>query len=115
MNIKDVVIGIGLCTIGQLCSFMQLQASVKFGWDKKYMLILLICSVPISWLYIKSVHFFIDGFDGMIWPSRLLGFGVGIIVFTTMSYFIFKEPLTLKNSLCLSLAAIILLIQLYMK
>ena len=39
MNIKDVVIGIGLCTIGQLCSFMQLQASVKFGWDKKYMLI----------------------------------------------------------------------------
>jgi len=115
MNIKNILIGIILCTFGQIASFMQLQASVKFGWDKKYILILLICSVPISWIYIKSVHFFIDGFDGLIWPSRLLGFGVGIIVFTTMSYFIFKEPFTLKNSLCLSLAAIIILIQLYMK
>ena len=94
---------------------MQLQASVKFGWDKKYMWVLLLFSFPISWIYIKSVHFFIDGFDGLIWPSRLLGFGVGIIVFTLMSYLLFKEPFTLKNILCLSLAAIIILIQLYMK
>jgi hypothetical protein len=115
MNIPKIIIGLILCTIGQIFSFMQLQASVKFGWDKRYMYLLLLVSVPISWIYIKSVNYFINGFDGLIWPSRILGFGVGIIVFTTMSYFIFKEPFTLKNGLSLLLAFVIILVQLYMK
>lgn len=79
------------------------------------MWIILLCSVPIMWLYMKSVAYFIEAFDGQIWPSRLIGFGVGVIVFTLMSVILFKEPLNVKNSVCLFLGFLIVAIQLYVK
>jgi multidrug transporter EmrE-like cation transporter len=54
-------------------------------------------------------------FEGQMWPSRLIGFSIGAIVFTLLSWVIFKEPLTLKTGVCLVLAAGILLIQLLWK
>ena len=54
-------------------------------------------------------------FDGQLWPSRLLGFATGAIVFTIMSWMWFKEPLTLKTLICLGLALAIMGIQLFMK
>ena len=115
MNIKKIIIGIILCAIGQIFSFSQLQLSTKLGWDKKYLWLILLSSIPVTWIYVKSVKFVVDGFNGLLWPSRLLGFGVGIIIFTIMSYLIFKEPFTLKNMICLSLAFLIILTQLLMK
>jgi hypothetical protein len=38
-----------------------------------------------------------------MWPSRLIGFGIGVIVFTIMSYYMFKEPITPKTLTCLGL------------
>jgi multidrug transporter EmrE-like cation transporter len=45
----------------------------------------------------------------------LLGFGIGVIIFTLMSHFLFKEPLSLKNGLCLGLGFVIVGIQLFVK
>lgn len=62
-------------------------------------------------MYLKSVRYFIDAFDGEIWPSRLIGFSIGIIVFTLMSHYIFKEPLSIKTIVCLLLGFSIVAIQ----
>jgi hypothetical protein len=97
--------------LGQICSFLQLQGSVKFGWYEKYPIIILLSSIPAAWFYIKSVEGFVNHFDGQLWPSRLIGFGIGIVVFVTMSIILFKEPLTPKTLICLGLAATILGIQ----
>ena len=115
MDFYKIFLGILYGAIGQVITFMQLQGSYKYGWYDKYKWIVLLISVPMGWIYIKSVHYFIEGFGGQIWPSRLVGFGIGVIVFTLMSYFIFKEPLNLKNALCLSLGFLIVLIQLIFK
>ena len=101
--------------MGQVGTFMQLQGSFKYGWYEKYKWVVILASVPLGWLYIKSVNYFIEGFEGQIWPSRLLGFSVGIIVFTLMSHYLFKEPLNLKNGICLLLGFTILMIQLFVK
>jgi multidrug transporter EmrE-like cation transporter len=53
--------------------------------------------------------------DGQLWPSRLIGFGIGIIVFVALSWVLFKEPVTLKTLTCLLLAASILLVQIFWK
>jgi hypothetical protein len=97
--------------LGQVFSFLQLQGSVKFGWYEKYPIIILLSSIPAGWFYIKSVEGFVNHFDGQLWPSRLIGFGIGIVVFVTMSIILFKEPLTPKTLICLGLAATILGIQ----
>ena len=101
--------------IAQIGTFLQLQGNVKYNWYSKYPLILLIGAIPLSWLYIQSVKHLVLAFNGQIWPSRIIGFGIGIIVFSAMGYFLFKEPITLKTGISILLAIGIILIQLIMK
>jgi hypothetical protein len=115
MIYSKIFLGIIFGLMGQIGTFMQLQGSYKYGWYQKYQWAVILASVPLGWLYIKSVNYFIEGFGGQIWPSRLLGFSVGIIVFTLMSHYLFREPLDLKNGICLLLGFTILMIQLFVK
>ena len=101
--------------LGQIGSFMQLQGAMKLGWYPKYFWPVLLMSVPLSWLYIKSVEHFVAAFDGQLWPSRLIGFGLGITIFSIMSHFLFKEPLTPKTLVCIGLGVTIILIQILWK
>jgi multidrug transporter EmrE-like cation transporter len=115
MDYNKILIGIFFGIIGQVGTFLQLQGGYKYGWYNDYKWIIILASVPLGWVYIQSVNYFIAGFGGQIWPSRLLGFGVGVIVFTLMSHYLFKEPLDLKNGLCLILGFTIVIIQLLVK
>jgi hypothetical protein len=109
--IKGILWGL----LGQIFSFMQLQGSVKYGWYQKYPIIILLLSIPSMWFYLNSVANLVEWGGGQLWPSRLIGFGIGIIVFVTLSIILFKEPITLKTLLCLGLAAAILGIQIFWK
>ena len=111
----DLIKGILWGIIGQITSFMQLQGSVKYGWFEKYPLIIILSAMPGMWFYLKSVNHLVDAFEGELWPSRLIGFGVGIVVFVTFSIFLFKEPITIKTLVYLILASIILAIQVFWK
>jgi hypothetical protein len=62
-----------------------------------------------------SVRYFVAAYDGQIWPSRLIGFGIGVVVFSLMSHWLFKEPFTLKTLICLGLGSLIVLIQILWK
>jgi multidrug transporter EmrE-like cation transporter len=71
--------------------------------------------IPISFMFMQSVKHFVLAFEGQIWPSRLIGFGIGVIVFTVMSSLLFKEPFTMKTGICLFLGLLIILTQLFWK
>jgi len=101
--------------LGQISSFMQLQGSVKYGWFAKYPILILLSSIPAAWFYIKSVEHLVTAFDGQLWPSRLIGFGIGIVVFVSLSILLFKEPITAKTLVCLGLALSILGVQIFWK
>ena len=111
----EIIYGILYGLLGQIGSFMQLQGAMKLGWFPKYFWPVLLMSVPLSWLYIKSVEHFVAAFDGQLWPSRLIGFGLGITVFSLMSYYLFKEPFTPKTIVCIGLGLIIIGIQILWK
>jgi len=99
----------------QAGTFVQLQGNAKYDWYSKFPIILLLSGIPLTWLYLKSTKNMVIAFNGELWPTRILGFGVGVIVFALMSHFLFKEPITSKTILCLFLAFIIILIQIFMK
>ena len=111
----EIIYGIMYGLLGQVGSFMQLQGAMKLGWYPKYFWPVLLMSVPLSWLYIKSVEHFVAAFEGQLWPSRLIGFGLGITIFSIMSHFMFKEPLTPKTLVCIGLGVTIILIQILWK
>ncbi len=108
---QNLVFGILYGVLGQIGSFVQLQAALKYGWYPKYTVPLLLAAIPLSWFYVKSVEYFIKSFNGEIWPSRLLGFSIGIIMFTLLSAIMFREPFTLKTIVCLLLGFSIVAIQ----
>ena len=111
----NIIYGILFGLLGQIGSYLQLQGAMKLGWFPKYFWPVLMMSVPLSWFYIKSVEYFVAAFDGQLWPSRLIGFGLGIIVFSIMSHYLFKEPFTPKTIVCIGLGLTIIAIQILWK
>lgn len=112
---QNLVIGVLWGVVGQILSFIQLQAGIKWGWTEKYEVLLMFLGLPISWAFMKSVQNFIVAFDGEIYPSRILGFAVGIIIFGVMGWFLFKEGVSPKTGVCLLLSLAIILIQILWK
>lgn len=99
--------------VGQIITFIQFQGSSKWGWMEKYPLLVILLSIPSGWCFLKSVDAYIQAFDGNLWPGRLIGFGIGVIVFTLMSTVFFSEAITPKTLICLLLSLTIILIQIY--
>lgn len=115
MIIDKLIYGIIFGVLAQIISFFQLQGQLKYDALKNNMWFLVLMGIPISFLFIMSVKNLVLAYDGQIWPSRLIGFGVGVIVFIAMSEIMFREPMTTKTVTCLILALAIILVQLFWK
>lgn len=109
------LLGVIYGIIAQVITYFQLQGNIKWNLMEKYPVVIYITSIPLTFLYVKSVQYFVEAFDGRVWPARLIGFAVGIFVFTILTSLVFKEPLTLKTITTLLLALIIILIQIFWK
>jgi len=112
---NNLALGMLYGLAAQVITYLQLQGNIKYGWYEKYPIPMLLASIPISHFFIKSVDHIVKAYDGEIWPSRLIGFGIGIIVFGFMSWLMFKEPITTKTIVCLTLSVAILAIQVWWK
>ena len=115
IDFGKVLLGMIVGVVAQALTFFQLQGQLKYEFLKDHYWLTVLIGIPISMCFMYSVKNLVIGFDGQLWPSRLIGFGIGAIVFSLMSYFVFNEPITIKNSVCLILSFIILLIQLFWK
>ena len=110
-----LLVGVVFGFLAQISTFFQLQGPLKYEWIKNHYWLTVLMGIPISMLFMYSVKNMIIAFDGQMWPSRLIGFSIGAIVFTWLSWLLFKEPLTLKTIVCLGFAIAILIIQLFWK
>jgi len=52
---------------------------------------------------------------GLFWPSRFIGFGVGMIIYALGVVYFFKEGITTKTLVSLSLCVILICIQVLWK
>ena len=112
MNLfKGILYGL----VAQVLTFIQLQGQMKSGLLKNNLWLSLLLGIPVSYLFMMSVKYLIHFSGGPIWPSRLIGFSIGIVVFTAMSYFWFREPITIKTAICLMLSLAIMSIQIFWK
>ena len=115
INLYNLLIGIFFGSIAQILTFLQLQGQLKFELLKNNFLLLVLMGIPISIMFLYSVKNLVIAFNGEMWPSRLIGFGIGTIVFSILSSMIFNEPITTKTSICLILSISILAVQLFWK
>ena len=112
---SNFFIGISLSIIGQVMAFLQLQGPIKYSWLKNNMWFSVLMGIPISYVFIISINHLIKAYDGALWPSRIIGFSIGTIMYGIMSKLLFDEKITVKTGICLSLAVLIVFIQVFWK
>ena len=112
---RNLIISLLLVTIGQVLVFLQLQGQFLLVRLKDNAIIPILIGIPISYILLKYTKYCAIAFDGQIWPGRLIGFAVGAIVFTSMSWLLMKEPINAKTFVCLLLSIGILGIQIFWK
>ena len=106
--------GIIFIITAQIISFVQLQFQGKYEWFRDNTFWLVFLGLPSSYLFIYSTKF-INEYTGQTWPGRLIGQSIGTVLFAVLSWFIFREPITLKTGICILLALIVVLIQIFWK
>ena len=110
-----LLLGILLFLLAHIITFFQLNGQFKWEWFVKNEWVLALMGIPISFLYIWATKSTVNGLDGLLWPARFIGFGVGMIVYAILVSYYFNEGFTLKTMTTLILAIMIVSIQLFWK
>lgn len=116
INLKSLGIGLFLFLIGQVLAWYQTNGQFISTWIKDHpMLTVTIGGLPVGYSYILGTTYIVSAFGGELWPSRLLGFAMGVIAFTFLAYVHMGETVTTKTFVTLLLALAIVLIQVFWK
>ena len=108
---KEILFCILILFFVQIVVWFQLNAQVKWDWFKDNYWLMSLLGVPISYALLYSTKYGYLGF-GELWPIRLMGFAVGMVIFPIITYMILGEGITLKTGISITLAGVIMLLQL---
>ena len=115
MNTKLLLLGFIYFVIGQILIWFQSHLQFFNSWSKDHPFLVAIPGIAVSYISILATKYVAEAYDGLVWPSRLIGFGIGIIIFSGLTWWLLGEKLEMKSIICVILAFVILLIQLNWK
>ena len=108
---KEILFCIIILFLANVVIWFQLNSQLKWDWFKDNYWLMSLLGVPISYALLYSTKFGFQGF-GELWPIRLLGFAVGMITFPIITWIVLGEGITIKTAISISLAGIIMILQL---
>ena len=90
----------------------QLNSQLVWEWAKgpKAMWFSALLGIPISLLFWWATKIGYEAF-GNLWSIRFMGFATSMLTFPVMTYFYLGEAITLKTSITILLAIIIMILQ----
>ena len=100
-------------TITWFTSNMQLINPYFKTW--KGILAMVIVSMPATVGYILATRNIYIAMGNSLWSVRLIGFSMGVLTFSFLTYWYLKEGLNMKNTITLMLSVIIVLMQVFWK
>ena len=115
MDSKLILLGFIYFIIGQILIWFQSHLQFFNDWSKTNPILIAIPGIIVSYVSILATKHLADAFDGLVWPARFIGFGIGIIIFSGLTWWLLGEKLEIKSAICVILAICILLIQLNWK
>jgi len=101
--------------IAQGMIWYQTNSQFFSNWVKERPLLMACLGIPISYILIYASRYVVAGFNGLLWPGRLIGFSTGMIIMAILTYVHLGEGITMKTGITLLLAFIIVMVQLYWK
>tara|TARA_R110000803_G_scaffold9613_1_gene30218 strand:+ start:485 stop:844 length:360 start_codon:yes stop_codon:yes gene_type:complete len=115
MDLGKLFIGLGWFVIAHIAVFFQLNGQFKWDWFKNNEWVIASSGLIISFFYIWGTKYTVEGFGGMLWPARFIGFSVGMIIYAFGVSFFFKEGITNKTFVSLLLCVALVAIQVLWK
>src|SRR6056300_1443920 len=115
MNIRLILISLFWFFVAHIAVWFQLNGQFKWDWFKNNEWVLALCGIPISFLYLWGTKYAVNGFDGLLWPGRLVGVGIGMVVYAIFTGYFFNEGITPKTAISLGLALMLISVQLFWK
>ena len=112
---NNILAAIILFTIGQAMIWFQTNGQFVWPWAKENPTLMALIGFPISYILIIATKYVVAGFDGLLWPGRLVGFGTGMIVMAILTYCYLGEGITTKTLISLVLATTLVFIQVFWK
>jgi hypothetical protein len=100
-----------LITLGQVGAYLQhnyqfLDKRFPPEWWGWY-----VCAIPITWFFLKGTYYGVNAFDGDLWPNRFIGFVIGIVSYSILTSYMFKQDITPKIFTQIVLCFVILMVQ----
>ncbi len=112
----SITIGILFFLVGNIFAWFQFNSQFVWDWWRdKALLSNFIFAIPMGLCFWHAVRHIVDA-TGLLWSSKLIGFGVGNVVFGVLTYALLRESVFApKTLICLFLACVIIAIQIFWK
>lgn len=114
-DVRSVIMGVGVFLFVHVLTWFQLNGQFFSEWFKNNNFILALCGIPISYLYIYGTKYCYEGFGGLVWPGRFIGFACGMVIFAVLASLVLGEGMTTKTYVSLTLATALVAVQVLWK
>ena len=116
MDYKQLLVGIASFFVAHILTFFQLNGQfLKIDWFRKNEFWVAVAGIVLSYFYMYGTKYTVSGTDGLLWPARFIGFGVGMAIYAIGVSYFFNEGITTKTAVSLFLALILICIQVLWK
>ena len=107
-----MVITMVLFFLNNIIIWYQLNSQLVWEWARgsKAMWFSALLGIPISLLFWWATRIGYEGF-GNLWSVRFIGFATSMLTFPVMTYFYLGEVITLKTTVTILLAIVIMILQ----
>ena len=112
---NNILTGIILFVITHITIWFQVNGQFVWPWAKDHPWTMAVLGLPISYVLIIATKYVVAGFDGLLWPGRLLGFGLGMIIMAILTWYILGEGISTKTLVSLTLAVTLVMLQVLWK
>lgn len=115
LKLGDLALGILYFTIGHILVWYQLNGQFLWKWFRDNEWVVATTGIVISFFFIWGTKHTVAAMDGLLWPARFVGFGLGMIQYAIFVQYYFSESIGAKTAVSLVLAFLLICIQIFWK
>lgn len=114
MSTKHLALYVLAIVAGNIAVWLQLYGRFVWKWLESHTSIIIFTGIPITYIFMKATEWGFEGFDEKMWPLRISGFAIGMIVFWFMTAYFMGQTPDLKTFISLGLCVLVILIQIFL-
>ena len=104
----NLLYGIFFFILAHIGAFIQLNGQFKWDFFKNNEWVIAAFGFILSFFYIWGTKYTVAGMDGLLWPTRFVGFGIGIIIYAILVSYFFGEGFTTKTIISILLSIVLI-------